>query len=142
MEAVELTVYVALAVLVGGMLIAFLQDWDATGAFERLRQLYFEEDDGFKEVSADALPGVAHGMWSECAYGERNGSRTVYAQGTGNFTEQDLFEGLKKVNLCDTLQSAEHSCGDGDDVVFNTSVQLPSVVRFSCDPVRRMLVIT
>ena len=62
MEAVEMIVYIGIAVLIGGVLITFLLDWDVQKTYEDVKSIVFKEHDakvGYKKLTSLDL-------WQNC----------------------------------------------------------------------------
>ncbi len=134
MEAVELVVYLAVALMVGVAIFFFLTNWDVSKTLDFLKKTVTGERElRFEEVDSEGFARRAYAVWEDCGFGEVKSSLTLFVKGRGNLTKQYLFTLYKKINLCDTVQSARFNCGSREDVEFQRPVTLPSIVTITCN---------
>ena len=134
MEAVEIVVYVGIAVLIGGVILSFLLDWDVKGTYEDVRDITFKDhgsDVGFEKVDKMGFIAQAYHAWQDCGFGMLNKSVSFYVSEQGELTKEEIFSELKKLNYCRSLQSAEFECGVREDIEMDT-ITLPAVINTQC----------
>jgi hypothetical protein len=142
MEAVEVTIFIFMAVLIGGLILGFIFGWDFRATFDTIKKALSKEgNDGFEQVDVDRFVVRTYGLWQDCGFGEINKTVRLYVAGTGNLNKAVLFDRLKKLNFCDSIQSANNGCGVREDVIM-TDVELPAVVRIDCSADTKKLTIT
>lgn len=140
MEAVELVVYLLVAVVVGVMMLQFLTSWDVTTFYDSVRRLMSREQKlEFQKVDREGFVATTYNFWDSCGFGEVEKSLSIYVEGTGLLTKAYLFNQTKKLNLCDSMQSATYGCGRLDNVVFRADIPLPHVVRLWCNTTSQKL---
>ena len=135
MEAVEMIVYIGIAVLIGGVLITFLLDWDVQKTYEDVKSIVFKEHDakvGYKKVDKLGFMAELHNAWQDCGFGMLNKSVTFYVHEEGELTKEDIFTELKKLNYCRSLQSEEFECGTREDLEMD-DIPLPAVINAKCE---------
>jgi hypothetical protein len=134
MEAIEVTVFLVIAIVLGSLVIGFITDWDYTKTSESLKKLMSgEEKPQFDEVDAEGFVSQVIKIWDDCGYGELDASYTFYVKDS-NRTSVDkayLFSRLKKFNICESLQSFGNGCGVREDVRMDT-LSLPHLAIISC----------
>lgn len=135
MDVIEILIFLGIAVIVGGMFIGFLIDWDFKKTQEELSNLMKDKQElKFEKVSKEGFISNLYQLWDECAYGEINKTLTLYIE---TQTENDkleksfIFDQLKKINYCKTLQSTEFDCGQREDLQMS-DITLPNVVTIKC----------
>jgi hypothetical protein len=142
MQTVEIIVYLALAVMVGVMLLQFLTKWDIVDTYDKLSDILTGSDEPeFATVDRDEFIGQAVAFWQSCGLGEIDKTLTLFVQDQGTLNANFFFQRVKKLNMCDSLQSVNHQCGKRTNVVFTGDVQLPHIVMLRCDSVSEKLFI-
>ncbi|MCF7862304.1 hypothetical protein K9M79_08770 [Candidatus Woesearchaeota archaeon] len=143
MQVVEMMIFFIVSLFIGFMIINFVGNWDAEGAFRYFKDLQSGGgEQKFKTVDIDMFVSSSLRFWEDCGRGEVNMSLALYVDGSGNVNNTYVFDKIKEMNLCNTIQSATESCGTREDVDFSpTLIVLPSVVRIRCDPVSEKLVV-
>lgn len=134
MEAVEISVYILVAIAVGVLLLSFLTSWNVADTYDAIRRLMTKEKTPrFETVDKEGFVASAFAFWESCGFGEVDRSLALYIDDTGVMSKEYLFEKVKKLNLCDSMQSAAYSCGRQESVIFDQFIPLPAVVRLQCN---------
>lgn len=141
MDTVEVIVYMAIAVVVGALMLAFIGRWDATETFQGLKGLFSREQQEYEQISSDAFARFVLTAWESCGLGTADMNRTVYVSDDAELNKTMIFDRIRQANLCRTLQWNESGCGTRDDIVF-AGAQGPAVLRLRCDAATRQLIIT
>lgn len=141
MDTLEIIVFLAIAIIVGGLFITFITDWDVKETYETLKSVFIDKDETveFEKVDKIGFIKKLHNSWEECGLGEKNETYTFYVKPDDNsnkdnyniLTKEFIFEELKKINYCNSLQSQEFECGTREDVDME-DINLPSVITVSC----------
>lgn len=138
MDSVEIIVFVGIAVIVGGLFIGFLADWDVNETYESLKSLFSskEQSTEFEKVDKVGFISKLYASWEDCGLGEVNNTYTFYVKeglpkDDNTLTKEFIFSELKKINYCNTLQSFEYDCGQREDVDME-DITLPAVVSIEC----------
>lgn len=132
MEAIEIVVFLSIAIIVGGLVLGFLTDWDylkTYGAFKKL--MAGDESLGFSKVDKHQFAGKLYEFFQDCVSREENLSMSLYLKDNGTFTKKELFDVYKGFGWCDTIQSAQNDCGTREDLTM-ADLTLPRVVSISC----------
>jgi hypothetical protein len=133
MEVVEIIVFLTATVIIGTVFLFFIRDINYQGIYESLHDMLTgNKEVKFEKVTREDLAPKIYNFWEECGYGEKNKSVSLYVQETGTFGKQELFDSIKKMSLCETLQSASNECGKNEQVVMST-ISLPAVINFKCN---------
>ncbi|MFH1510409.1 MAG: vWA domain-containing protein [Candidatus Woesearchaeota archaeon] len=129
MNAVEIAVFILLALAVGTLVVMFVADIDYNALYEELRQMFMKDKSvQFKSVD---MPGFFEELllfWKQYQFSDSKGAMTVYIQEAGYLDKKKFFETVKENNLCMTLQSAGFDCGSREDLRLE-HIDLPMVVR-------------
>jgi hypothetical protein len=134
MEAIEVTVFIVIAIVLGSLVIGFITDWDYTKTNDSLKKLMLgEEKPDFDEVDAEGFVSQVIKIWDDCGYGEMNANYTFYVKDTSvpSIDKAFLFDRLKKFNICESLQSFSNSCGVREDVQMQPFT-LPHLAIVTC----------
>jgi hypothetical protein len=142
METLEVIVYIAIALILGALVIGFIGGWDATGTYDTLKRLFRPAPDtAYEKVTVDQFPRTVLQIWEACGLGSTALNKTVYVGDDLPLNKTFLFLKVKQANLCRTLQARSENCGEREDVIF-TPLQAPVVVQLRCDPATSTLTIS
>jgi len=142
MEAIEIVVYLAIALIIGALILGFIAGWDAPGAYQKLRGIFSGTDEpGYREVTTDDFPKSVLSFWDSCGLGMKDAEETIYVKDEGVLNMTSLFDEVKRASLCKSLQSATFDCGANEDVLFD-EIETPSVVVLRCEKATGTLSIT
>jgi hypothetical protein len=142
METIEVVVYMAIAVILGGLIIAVIGGWDAGATFNSLKKVFSPKSSTeYARISSDQFARAAFETWDGCGLGSTDLNRTVYVTDAVPLNKTMLFTAIKGANLCQSLQWKDGQCGTRDDVEFQNTMG-PTVLQLHCDPARRKLVIS
>lgn len=144
MEAVEITVYLGIAIILGVMVLHFLTSWDFIQTYENMQSaISGKSEPKFTTVDIDEFVGQSLNLWDSCGLGEVNKSVVLYVDDkAGELNKTVFFKKVKVLNLCGTLQSVSQSCGTIENVYFIPAViTLPHIVQVSCNVTNEVLVI-
>jgi hypothetical protein len=153
MEAIEIAIYIVIALMLGAMVISFVANTDTISIHDQLKSLFFPEKNKFDRIGRDQLPMVILELWKECGYGLIDANYTIYAyddkMGTQDINHTTLFEYYQKFNLCNSLRSESEGCGTGENVEiwnashkFNATITGSNILRIFCNATSRNLTIT
>ena len=134
MEAVEIIVYLSVAVVIGGMIIAFLVGMDGGSIYGAISNIFNREPEvSFRSVDEIEFAPVVFNLWKSCNYGLVNETLVVSLKANNEITNETLFDSFKKHNLCYTIQSGGNDCGDREDVYLPENIDGPALVEIFCD---------
>lgn len=128
MNALEIIVFIAVGVIVVGLITGFLTNWDMAKAARDINKLISGNNEK-KPLTVDRAQFVAqlHEFWQNCS----NESRSFYLNEPGLLTKASLFDEIKALSWCDSIQSAEFSCGGREDINM-TEILLPKIITLKC----------
>ena len=134
METIEMIVYLTVAIITGILFIGFLSDWQFEKTYSQLSGIVLgEQKQSFKQVGREEFIAEMYSFWQGCGYGQENASLRLYLKENGNLTKSAIFSSIKNLSLCETMQSLENSCGSREDMIFSGEIELPSVIKLSCN---------
>jgi hypothetical protein len=138
MQAVEIAVFLGIAIIVGSLIVGFIAGWDAKETYHELKEIISPESkSAYYKTDKEGFVVELHKIWKDCGYGEFNRSVPIYVirekeAEEDQLTKEYVFSQLKKLNWCSSIQSNEFDCGDGEDLIFESIFELPSIVSVSC----------
>lgn len=140
MEAIEIVVFVGITVIVGGLFLGFLVDWNTNQTYNSIKSIVLKDKTEItqKKITKDEFVNILYNTWEECGYGELEINKTYYIKDSldqtqdNEITKEEVFEKLKKINLCDTLQSEDNDCGTREDLDMD-DIDLPALVTIKCE---------
>ncbi len=143
METIELITYLAIVIMIGGLIIVFITDIQVEDIYSTLRKmLQRDETLRFRNVESAEVAPVAFNVWRECGYGQREGELIISLRSGSNITKEYLFSHYEKYNLCYSIQSREYNCGAREDLVLQPElITPPTLLRISCNTENLTLVI-
>lgn len=137
MQALEIVVYILVAIVIAGSLLYVSLSMSPS------QSLLTQEELGFRQVTSDELPLVAASLWADCRFGlEAQNLTLVLTQGL--VVNETFFRVINQHNLCSDLQSSAFSCGNREDVLFSKSIndqERPTLLQLECVPQERLLII-
>ncbi|NJL43766.1 MAG: hypothetical protein HC945_00355 [Nitrosarchaeum sp.] len=146
MDAVEIVVFLAVAVALLGIVTLFLADWQISDQSEGLLNILFGDDDlragDYQSVDYDELIMLLRSEMQHCTptsgQNVTNSSDTretnatlVYIKEEGVLNASSVFERIRSVAWCDTLQNKDHGCGTRTNLHINQTM-IPAVLQISC----------
>ena len=132
METVEVVVFIAVSIILGGLIIALITGWNVSRTVDMVRGLLIpNKHTGYEKVSVEDFPAMAFATWEACNEGQTSLNRTVYVTNETTLTAETLFAEYRRLNLCHSIQSAANNCGTREDVVMSP-IQGPAVLTLAC----------
>ena len=121
MEAVEIVVYIAVAVILGGLVLVVTMELASPQVYENIKDVFVgSSESGFMVVDNSSVTHYLFSFWDECNFGATPKNVTFQYQGDP-LSKEELFEQVKRLRLCNTLSSAEYDCGSREDLNITTS---------------------
>lgn len=144
METVEMVVYFVVALIIGGLIIIFVSGIDPENLFKSLRSMAFPQKElKYQNIESSELALIAYNLWENCGLGMQEASLTLYVRAGPVINKSMLFGTYKKLNLCDSIQSINQSCGKREDLIMNKGFfASPTLIKISCDPTNKTLIIS
>lgn len=141
MEAIEVAVFITVAVIIGSMMVAFIIDWNVKQTHDEIKGVIFKENEvGYKKLDSEQFVVELYNIWQDCGMGEKNSTVALYVQGTKlkttteeKISKEYIFKKIKMLNWCSSLQSVEYKCGNVEDIEMKHELMLPTVVSVSCN---------
>ena len=143
MEVIEIMIYIVIALIVGSMVLVFIRNID----YDRIQDditLKDEEELKFEKVTKEEFIGKMLQFWDETGMCSINNNATFYVYpetGPNNINKTYIFDQIKELNFCATLQSSAKDCGENEDIQGPISINLPKVIRLSCNPTNNELIL-
>lgn len=149
MEAVEISVYLIVAVTVAGLIIYVIATLDTGGLTDNVRTILGmgDEEIGTMRSTNESLAGDLYRVWQSCNFGMENHTRTIGFSSETSFTH--LFDTYEELNLCGTMRSEILECGFGEtmNITVNGAEQDirdariigPAIIIASCNTDTRQL---
>lgn len=135
MQTVELIVYLGIAVIIGGLVLAFIIGIDTEDVYNALKKmLYREEKVSYQSVDSKDLAPVIYGAWRECGYGQKDYELIISLKSGDNVTKEYLFDSYRKFNLCYSIQSEANNCGNREDLtLYPETINPPALLMITCN---------
>lgn len=138
MEAMEIVIFISIALMVGGMIVGFLVDWDVRETYDGVHDIIIDDQNevGYKKVDPEEFVVEIYNVWKACGFGTLNKTVSYYVynptQDEFEIDKDYIFEEVKRLNWCYSLQSEDDDCGTGNDIDFDGDIELPSVITVRC----------
>lgn len=137
METIEVIVYTTIFLIVGVMTLHFIGAIDIGGIYRAMSGSIQEEKEiGFKKVDKKGFVSEVINFWEHSGMCEVPDTRSMYIETNvsgDSINKSYLFEKIKLIGFCSTIQSASHDCGDREHVNFTADIDLPHVIRLECN---------
>ncbi len=150
METVEIVIYLMAAVIIGIFILQLIQGWDVTETYEDIRSLIAnEKEQEFKTVEKEDFAIEILTFWELSGMCEVNKTLSINVKEnhTGDYINKTyLFDQIKFLNFCSTLQSKNESCGSLEHVSVlphagGENIDLPAIIRMSCNLTNNTMII-
>jgi|APSaa5957512622_1039677.scaffolds.fasta_scaffold32546_1 hypothetical protein len=135
---VNIMVFLGIGVLLFSMITAFVHDWDFIEDVSTLEEMYQDKNKISDDMKVDKIKFVtaARNFWDYCNHSFANKSKIYYVyendkETKGNLTKEILFDHIKTLGWCQSIQSENLSCGRREDVNM-TDIILPKVIKLNC----------
>jgi hypothetical protein len=129
MDTGELMVYLVFAVVVAGLFLFFLKGLPFIESGEKVDTFaQGKTQTEFRNQNTEALIRTIIDFWNANKFKDTRIETTVYVQEPGLITKATLFDSVTRENQCQSLQSAEQSCGQREDVIMGV-ITTPAVIR-------------
>lgn len=102
MQALEVVIYTMLALLVGGLIISFMIDFDYKEAYRQFHSQVEGKSQVFS-VEAQAFPDELSKRWEDCSYGMLNRTYAMQLKGTDKILLGDTIKELRRLDQCDVI---------------------------------------
>ena len=149
MEAIEIGVYLIVAIMVAGLIIYVIATLDGGGLTESVRRMLglSAEPAGTVTATNESLAGDLYEVWHSCNFGVQNLTRTIGFSSEATF--EQLFETYEKLNLCRSMRSETLGCGFGETMnitinedhtpIDEAMITGPAIIIASCNTETRQL---
>lgn len=141
MEATEIIIYLVIALIIGSMVLLFIKGIDYKIIFNEINDIFTDnKKESYLEVNKEKAVSELYDFWQRCDYGLVNSSMLLYINQEGIIDKSYIFEIIKLLSFCETLQSFENECGKKEMIDMQPDViQIPSVLKLKCDSTTNML---
>jgi hypothetical protein len=134
--SVELIVFLGIGMILMGLFTTFLYQWDMKRDVANLKDMYSDDKTPVFKVDRIGFMNAAVQYWDYCNHSYANQTKTYYVYGskedsTGIINKSVLFGYYRELSFCQSIQSANQSCGRREDVNMSYIV-LPSLVTLAC----------
>ncbi|MGM5488545.1 MAG: hypothetical protein ACQESG_06345 [Nanobdellota archaeon] len=144
MQIIEIMIYTAIALIVGAMIFTFVKTMDY-GMLRDKIGLFDDRKIEFEKVNKKTFINRLLLFWEDTGHCKVAGNVSYYVfnETTGNQLSKDyIFDRIKEIHMCKSLQSGSHDCGVEDDVKVPSTINLPNVIRLNCDVANNQVVVT
>ncbi len=144
METVEIIAYIVVALIIGGFIIVFTAGINPNDIFKSLKAMVFPEKEvKYESIDSEDLPLKAFNLWEKCGLGIKDMELVLYVKSGSQINKSMLFSTYKKLNLCDSIQSKNQSCGKQENVIIEKDIVIPpAVIKLACKSNNSTLVIS
>lgn len=140
MDTMEIVVYLAVAVLVGGMILLATTELANAGIFEKISNtIKGKETAEFTTLNNETIAPFLFSTWQECGLGTKEMNVTFQYQGD-EITLDEVFDEIQRMRLCRTLSSLSRDCGSREDVVLLSALEA-GIHTARCQPETQQMII-
>ncbi len=129
MKAVEVAVFVVVALIVGAVFMSFITDipYLSFGKYMKstlLREKTFE----FQSVDQPGFYEEVLAFWEANKFSDTDETMRLHLTSSGVLDKESFFKLILENNLCGTIQSKAYGCGEREDVVLDY-ITLPAIIE-------------
>jgi len=131
MEAVEIIVYLGVALIIGFLVLGFINDWDFLQGVNLFKKLSTDSEElKFEKVNKIEFASRLNSFNTMCKSSEISELR-LHINDQGQINKTGLFDTYKELDWCKSIQSADNDCGSREDIIMQT-ISIPRVVTLRC----------
>ena len=132
MEIIEIVVYMAVAVILGGIILVLLATTSSEPVTNLLEQsMNNQQSISFSQVNIINFYGLLIDKANSCLSTNID-NQTLFVEEEGIINKTTFFNIIQQTSLCSTIQSQEMDCGEREDVE-HFSITTPSIVTIICE---------
>ena len=134
MDPIEISVYILVTIIVGTLMLGLFTGWDYMKPYNAIREgLGAKESDRFQSIRADQVPAVVIEFYNAARMRDANDSKTFHLTGNGTYTKTEFFDAMKTLNMCGSIQSVSHGCGQSETFNRFDDIMLPGLAQVTYD---------
>ena len=131
MEIIEIIVYLAVAVILGALVLVLLTSTSPEPVSNLLEQSINDKGDNtFSQVNIIQFYSTLLKKADTCSRYETD-NLTLLIKEEGEINKTAFFHIIQQASLCSTIQSQQLGCGEREDIE-EFSINTPSIVTISC----------
>ncbi len=128
MQSVELMVYLVIAIIVAGSIIAVIQAVSYEKQYHDFNKVFSTERREVYSITSDQLAGEIAKRWEDCRYGLDNVSYSVYVKDAANITRKGIADELLRLDKCDLIDCRNRT----DSFFVPYAIQSPKIINIRC----------
>lgn len=140
----ETVIWFIISLAVGILVFGTVTNFDYNKTFDSVNDQFEngrEEKENLEKVQENQFIYFLLDFWESCNYGETRKENTIYFNSSLILNETYLTDEIRNRNLCHILGKRDLGCGLSNEINIEDPIELPRVIRLSCDPVLRTLII-
>ncbi|MFT4312611.1 MAG: hypothetical protein ACMXYF_05275 [Candidatus Woesearchaeota archaeon] len=135
MEVIEWVVFLTVSVVIGALILTFVQGFDGERAYGSVSSILTGSES--THVTKEEFVIKTYNFWRSCGFGVFNDTTVYYITDSGVLNKSFIYEELEKLNLCANLRSSDNECGSDlgsgeEDMVFDDPIPIPDLIQLSC----------
>ncbi len=128
MQSIELLVYIIIAIIAAGSIIAVIQSVNYVKQYHDFNKALSTEKGEEYSIESTQLAGEIANRWEDCRYGFDNMSFSVYVKDAANITRESISGELLRLDKCDMID-----CRNRTDSFFVAhGLQSPKIINIRC----------
>jgi hypothetical protein len=128
METLEMMVYIAIAIIVGGTLVFVIKTVDFKGTWESYVSHYRQREAPTYKIGKDRLADEIARRWSECRMGLDERNYSVYLEDSAMITRGFVIDELQRKDHCDAIDCKNRS----GRLIIAESIETPKIIYIKC----------
>ena len=133
METINVVFFLVASIIVGSMMILLISGWNYHNLYDATSNIINHKNklENTNKVSYSQFIFVLANFGKTCME-ENTGQMILYVNDNRTITKSKIFDDVKKLSLCESLQSVSNGCGSKESIAdFN--IKLPAVIKLSCN---------
>ena len=131
MDPVETGVIIIVSVIIGGLVVGLIYDWEYQETYQDIKEK-FDVIPYQKEIEKTTLNGLVNEVseFQDFAIkSNKNVNKSFHITDNKNSSKNEFFEIIKGVHFCSTISSEENDCGKGEVFEFFSPIEGPTIVN-------------
>jgi hypothetical protein len=127
MQAIEIVVYVFIAIIAAGLIVGALQVVDWGGLYRNYNKAVTKEQDDMFKVDSKGLADEIYKRWEECRFGLDDTDFALYVLDNATIDRQWLITEFKRTDHCDAFD-----CYNKTNRLSVNPSKTPQIINIRC----------
>jgi len=127
MQAVEITVYILVAIIAGGLIISAIVSINHRKQYREYVEVFKSDEMEFK-IASENLGAELAKRWEDCRFGIDNKTYIIYISDNTTLTREGIVQQLLRVDECEQIDCRNQT----NRFNFPKALKTPKIINIQC----------